>query len=161
MDELNKLCRLLLRRLVRRGSTPHDAEDALQQAFVRLYSHQKKEPIRDPSAFLVDVLGKVRVEGWRSAQRQRQLFVAEPIEQLKLVDLAPTPEEHAQADQQLERIRRRLEALGPRTQQIFLLHRIEGLSYAQIAAAIGVSVSAIEKHIARAALCIHEEGQRE
>lgn len=161
MNGLNRIRRLLIRRLIRRGATPHDAEDAIQQAFVRLYAHQKKEAIRDPSAFLVDLLGKVRVDRWRATQRHRELFVEESIERLNLPALVPSPEDCAETGQRLDRIKRRLESLGPRTQQVFFLHRLEGLTYPQIAAAIGVSVSAIEKHIARAALCIHEEMQRE
>jgi RNA polymerase sigma-70 factor (ECF subfamily) len=161
MDDLNRIRGVLMKRLVRRGATLDEAEDAIQQAFVRLYAYQRREVVRDPSAFLVDVLRKVRVERWRSARRRQELFVETPVEELKLADLSPSPEECALADQRLERIRRRLEELGPRTQQVFFLHRLAGLTYPQIAAAVGVSVSAVEKHIARAALAIHDELERE
>jgi RNA polymerase sigma factor (sigma-70 family) len=161
MDGLSKLRCLLIKRQVRRGATPDDAEDAIQQAFVRLYAQHKKETIRDPAALLVDLLHKVRIDRWRATQRHRELFVDQSVETLDLVALTPSPEDTIQADQRLERIRRRLATLGPRTQQIFFLHRLEGLTYPQISAALGVSVSAVEKHIARAALCIHDEIHQE
>jgi RNA polymerase sigma-70 factor (ECF subfamily) len=161
MEGLKKIRRLLVRRLIRRGATPDDAEDAIQQAFVRLYAHEKKQPIRNPSALLVDLLNKVRVERWRRDRRHHALFVQEPLEDLDLPDFTPSPEDYAQADQRLHRIKRRLAALSPRTQQVFFLHRLEGLTYPQIAAAVGVSISAVEKHIARAALCIQDEMERE
>ncbi|MGH7104765.1 MAG: sigma factor-like helix-turn-helix DNA-binding protein, partial [Acetobacteraceae bacterium] len=47
--------------------------------------------------------------------------------------------------------------LGPRTRKIFILHRLEGRTHAEIAAQHGISISAVEKHIARAALAIAEE----
>jgi DNA-directed RNA polymerase specialized sigma24 family protein len=40
-----------------------------------------------------------------------------------------------------------MEAMPVRTQEIFLLHRFEEMTYPAIAAALGISVSAVEKHI--------------
>lgn len=157
MDGLKKLRHALIRRLIRRGTLPQDAEDAIHDAFVRLCLAQKKQVVRNPAAFLTDVVMKVRVERWRSAQRYHKLFVDEPAEALNLVDVSPRPDDYLQADQRLEQMWRRLGQLSPRTREIFFLHRLQGLSYAQIAASMGISVSAIEKHIARAALLIGDE----
>ena len=43
-----------------------------------------------------------------------------------------------------------IRALPPKTRDAFLLHRFEALTYRQIAARLGVSVSMVEKHIAEA-----------
>ena len=53
-------------------------------------------------------------------------------------------------DECLERMRVVLDRLGRRTRPVFLLHRLYGLSYAQIAQNLGLSVSSIEKHFASA-----------
>lgn len=45
-----------------------------------------------------------------------------------------------------------LDSLGPRTREIFLLHRLDGLKYREIAAQLDITVSAVEKHIAKASL---------
>jgi hypothetical protein len=42
--------------------------------------------------------------------------------------------------------------LAERCREVFLFHRVESFSYSQIAAHLGVSVSAVEKNIARACL---------
>jgi RNA polymerase sigma-70 factor (ECF subfamily) len=47
-----------------------------------------------------------------------------------------------------------LQSLSFRTQQIFIMHRLEGHSCTQVAAHFGISVSAVEKHIARAVLAL-------
>lgn len=43
-----------------------------------------------------------------------------------------------------------LNALPPRARQVVILRRFENLTYLQIAARLGISVSAVEKHMARA-----------
>lgn len=40
--------------------------------------------------------------------------------------------------------------MPPRTQQIFRLNRLDGLTQAQVAAQLGVSLSTVEKHLASA-----------
>jgi RNA polymerase sigma-70 factor (ECF subfamily) len=44
--------------------------------------------------------------------------------------------------------------LPERCREVFLLHRVESLSYSQIATRCGISVSAVEKNIARACLLL-------
>ena len=54
----------------------------------------------------------------------------------------------------IERIEQALLALPIRTRAIFLLHRVDGLSYAEIAERCGISGKQVERHIARAMLRI-------
>lgn len=55
---------------------------------------------------------------------------------------------------EIERIEQVLLALPARTRAIFLLHRVDGLGYAEIAERCGISVKRVERHIARAMLQI-------
>jgi RNA polymerase sigma factor (sigma-70 family) len=56
------------------------------------------------------------------------------------------------ARERLQKVLAALESLGPRTREIFLLHRLDGLKYREIASQLGITVSAVEKHIAKASL---------
>jgi DNA-binding NarL/FixJ family response regulator len=47
-------------------------------------------------------------------------------------------------------------AASPRTREVFLMHRIEGLRCREIASRLGISQRSVEKHIARAALFLAE-----
>lgn len=69
---------------------------------------------------------------------------------LSIIDPTPTPDEVYSDQQRLLRVRRGLERLRPRTREVFLMHRLDGMSYLQIAESLSVSVSMVEKHIARA-----------
>jgi RNA polymerase sigma-70 factor (ECF subfamily) len=47
-------------------------------------------------------------------------------------------------------------ALPARTRDVFVLHRFEEMSGSRIAAALGLSVSAVEKHIMRALKVLYD-----
>ena len=61
----------------------------------------------------------------------------------------------------LERLQRRLRRLPRFTRDVFLAHRIDGLSYAEIAALTGVTTKRIEREIARAIAALMRESIRE
>jgi RNA polymerase sigma-70 factor (ECF subfamily) len=37
--------------------------------------------------------------------------------------------------------------LTPRVREVFMMHRVEGRAYSEIARALGISVSTVEKHM--------------
>jgi len=63
---------------------------------------------------------------------------------------APSPETCLRDAEQLARVQEALEALPPRTREIFALNRFDGISYRAIASQLGISTTAVEKHMARA-----------
>jgi len=149
MNPLLKRVRRLKSMLRRRGSSREDAEDLVQEAFVRLaaYCNEGNE-VRSPEAFLVRTVINLAVDA--RAKDHSHLHTEEPIEELELIDFSPAPDEVLQAEQCLYRVKASLDAVSARTREIFLMHRLEGFSYAQIADHFEISVSAIEKHIATA-----------
>jgi RNA polymerase sigma-70 factor (ECF subfamily) len=54
-----------------------------------------------------------------------------------------------------------LDAVSRRTRDVFFMQRLDGLSYAQIAQRLGVSISAVEKHIATALAILADANQQE
>jgi RNA polymerase sigma factor (sigma-70 family) len=59
----------------------------------------------------------------------------------------PTPDEALDMAQRFEQVEIALAALKPSTREAFLLHRVQGDSYATIAPRMNISVSMVEKHI--------------
>jgi RNA polymerase sigma-70 factor (ECF subfamily) len=154
----------LRRRLLQRGrSSRTDIDDLIQEGFLRLcrYQQQQKAPVRDPVAFLVDVVEKVHIDRVRRATLTRRIFSDQPFEEVDCVDTASSPEQDAEAHELIERIERTLAVANPRTREAFLLHRFDGMSYAEIAKKLGVSTQAVTNHIAKALLLIDNELLRE
>ena len=140
--------------LRRRGQTHEDAEDLIQEAFLRLHVYCQSQEVREHEAFLTRTTLNLSVDRHRKAHSD--LYSGEAIENLLLVDLRPTPDEELATQERLSQVGVVLDALAPRTREVFLMHRVEGNSCGQIAKAFGISVSAVEKHIARAVLALME-----
>ena len=155
---------LLRRRLIQRGrSSRRDIDDLIQEGFLRLclYQQARKVPVRDPVAFLVDVVEKVHIDRVRRATLTRRIFSDQPFEEVDCVDAASLPEQDAEAQQLIERIERSLADANPRTREAFLLHRFDGMSYAEIAQRFNISTRAVTNHIAKALILIDNEFLRE
>jgi len=62
----------------------------------------------------------------------------------------PDPHAALEARDTIRRLADAVARLKPKTRTIFLMHRIDGLSYEEIAAAQGMSVKGVEKQMAKA-----------
>lgn len=161
MGRLPMYFRRLRMLLLRRGRTREEAEDLIQDAFLKMQEYcERGGQVRQPEGFLVRTVLRLAANARRDAHRN--LYYEEPVENLTLiVDTTPTPDEVLAGDQCLERMRDALDAVSRRTRDVFFMQRLDGLSYAQIAQRLGVSISAVEKHIASALAILAEANQQE
>lgn len=151
---------LKLRKLLRaRGRTAADSDDLIQEAFLRLELYCRDHVVRQPEAFLVRTVINLSVDEGRSAYRRHT--VSGCVESLPLIDPHPTPDEVLATQQRLQRMKRGLQMLSPRVREVFLMNRVEGYSYPQVAARLRISESAVEKHIAKASQFLWEWMNRE
>jgi RNA polymerase sigma-70 factor (ECF subfamily) len=163
-DGLKEQLASVRRRLLQRGrSGRNDIDELIQEGFLRLcrYQQEQKVPVRDPVAFLVDVVEKVHIDRVRRAALAQRIFSDRPVEEVDCVDTASSAEQDAEAHQLIERIEKSLAAANPRTREVFLLHRFDGRSYAEIAKQLGISTKAVTNHIAKALFLIDNELLRE
>ena len=150
--------------LRRRGQTREDAEDLVQEAFLRLHTFLADgQSVRKPDGFLVRTVLNLAVDARRRDKRDRRdCFVAEAIEELPLVDIAPSPEEILDAERRLLQMRNALDRrVSARTRDVFFLHRLEGFTHEEIAERLNISQRSVEKHIARAITAVWMERQKE
>lgn len=113
-----------------------DAEDIVQEAFVRWHSAGE---VREPGAFLTRVVTHLCLDEMKSARRRREAYVGpwlpEPIE------TAPDPAHAAElADSLSFAFLRLLDALAPPERAVFLLREVFGLDYDEVAEAVGVTL---------------------
>lgn len=143
--------RTLLRRIARATRDPERAEDHLHSAFIKLTEYARRHPVENPTAFLVRAAVNVSIDVGRLHDNRPGLQVG-MLDLTSMADDHPLQDEVIAARIRLEMVQRLLNELSPRTREIFLMHRAEGMKYREIAARLGITVSAVEKHIAKAAL---------
>ncbi len=127
------------------------AEDLVQDLYERI-ERSAPDEIGNPAALLYRMgsnlmLDRLRQErrarlrdtGWRSASTTT--IAGEDVAE------EPDAEQAASAKLHLERIVEALNDLSPACRRVFRMHKLEGLSHAETAAALGISRSAVEKHI--------------
>jgi len=133
--------------LRRRLGCAFDADDLAQDTFLRILKSDAAAAVREPRDFLVTLAKRVMVDFFRRKTLERAY-----LEMLALIPeaYAPSPEQRQCLLESLQQIDGMLDGLGPKVKQAFLLSQLEGLSYADIALQLGVSVSSVKKYMARA-----------
>ena len=135
--------------LMRRGRSEPDADDLLQDAWVRLACFQSRNTVDHPEAFLMRTALNLSVDAHRSSQSRGEQVV---LEDVVLLDAAPSAEQRLLARERMARLSTCLARLTPKTRTIFLAHRIDGKTYQEIALDHQLAISTVEQHIAKAML---------
>jgi RNA polymerase sigma-70 factor (ECF subfamily) len=130
-DELRRLLFSIAYRMV---GTASDAEDLVQEAFLRMHREQQEgTEIESPKAFLTTVVTRLSIDHLRSARVRREEYVGEWLPEPLLVDPGPTPADQAEMSDTLSlAFLVLLESLSPLERAVFLLHDVFGYSYAEI-----------------------------
>jgi RNA polymerase sigma-70 factor (ECF subfamily) len=138
----------VIRRVSRRTGGYADSEDLVQSAFVRMQNYSATRQVDNPAAFLVRTAVNIRLDAYRREKLLGSRQFTENFEEYENHD--PLQDEVLVARARLERVKSGIEQLPSRTREIFLMHRLDNVKYSEIANRIGISESAVEKHIARA-----------
>jgi RNA polymerase sigma factor (sigma-70 family) len=141
----------LLRFLRARGAG-EDAEDILQELWLKVDRIEAEGPIADPRAYLFRMADNLMHDRVRARLRRsnREQAWSETGYDSTGLDEAPSAERALAARQRLRRVELALATLSERSQAIFRRFRIDGISQSRIAQEEGISVSAVEKHLQRA-----------
>jgi RNA polymerase sigma-70 factor (ECF subfamily) len=137
--------------LRRRGRTEQDAEDLVQEAFVRLAIYEREQAVEKPEAFLMKTALNLSIDAHRTRKSRGEEVL---LDDVVLMDTAPRAEDVLLSRERLERLSECVARMNDRTRTIFLAHRLDGLSYQEIGRLHGLSVSGVEKHVAKAVLLI-------
>lgn len=140
--------RAIRRFLSRRISRAQDLEDQVQETFLRGFAAEMKREIAEPKAYLFQVARNIALE----ARRKEARAPTDNLEDSGGADLLLDEDQAATEDwldgrRKLALFTRAVAELPPQCRRAFLLRRVEGLAYKQIANRMNISVSAVEKHV--------------
>lgn len=150
LDALARRSRGALQRyFARRGIVGSDGEDAIQDVFARLSRRVGQSTAAHIEGYLFETAASVAVDHFRRA-KARHSQRHDPFEPDRHGGAHPGLEHDLIARQTLELVSLALRELPERTRTIFVLARLEGCQYDEVARRTGVSVSAVEKHMVKA-----------
>lgn len=132
-----------------RVPSEEDAEEAAQDCFERLLRYQDDKAPFTWRFLLYRIAANVATDRARRAKSHHRTDHV-PLDDLAVASAEPSQEERLASEQELALLRAAILALPPKCKQVFLLHRVHGLTYAQIAKRCGISVKMVEKHIHKA-----------
>ena len=132
-----------------------DAADVSHDTFLRLLSLDNLDSLREPRAYLLVIASRLLINKHRRNKVENEALRQVAILMRSVEERSPA--EIAAAQSLLRRLLLMLvEELPDHVRQAFLLSRVDGLSYAQIAERLNVSESSVKQYLARALVHCHK-----
>jgi len=145
----------LLRYFAARLGSSAAAEDLVQDIYLKIAALGEDAVVENEAAFLYRVGANLLLD--RVRQERRAMARDGAWSESKRVTIGgeavadePSAEESVDSRRRLEKLTEAVGELPPQMQRAFRLHKLEGLSHADTAGQMGISVSAVEKHISAA-----------
>ncbi|MCW3835028.1 RNA polymerase sigma factor [Sphingomonas canadensis] len=145
MDALYRSQSPRLARFFARRTPRNEVADLVQESFRRLLGTGTR--VERPEAYLSRIATNL-VRDRASASARHHDAAHESYDDDAVA--GPDPHQQLEARDTVARLEAALTTLKPKTREIFLMHRLDGLSYAEIADAKGMSIKGVEKQISQA-----------
>lgn len=157
-DQLELLYRNEFRRLegiAKRKVSPFYAADVVQDVFAAIWSKAKIHVTLSP-AYLSQATKFTAISRFRSETRRQS--VLDGLTEEQYAPPVIQPDQIVAAREDLKRLEATIASLPLRTRQIFLLNRIRGCTYDEIAVGLEISYSTVEREMAKAIMaCKHSK----
>ena len=143
-----------------------DAEDAMQDAFMKAYSHLRT--FEEGSRFYTWLVRIAANEALMRLRKRRpnQFSLDEPIQgddeliPREIEDWGPSPEQRYAQTEMREILNKVIDELAPDFRVVFVLRDVEGLSTEETASTVGISEAAVKSRLLRARLRLRNKLDR-
>lgn len=134
---------------LKKGVQPATANDLTQNVFLRLVARESQNEIRNPRGYIMQTASSVWSDYWRRRKSKPDR------DHTEYEDSEHSPESFdaervLEGKEDLNLAMDTLKSLPDRTRQIYLLFYVEGVRRKELASLLGISTSAIDKHLATA-----------
>jgi RNA polymerase sigma-70 factor (ECF subfamily) len=123
----------------------HDAEDAVQETFLKLYRGEAWRRMEDEKAFLARTVWRVALD-----KRPPKAGTMTDVVEMELEAVGESPEASAVDGQERERLRRLIDVLPEELRQVLLLSAVEEMTSREVGAALGIPEGTVRTRLMRA-----------
>lgn len=152
----NRYHSVLMKYLRDRLYNKDEAEDVAQEVYYRIARRSGVDSIDFPKAFLLRTARNLLIDMNRARPKPQALLSIDPAEDSDELAgpeagrVCESPESDVSAQQMLNLIKTALAGLSPRCQAVFIMNRIDGVSYRRIAVDLDMSESMVGKYMRQA-----------
>ena len=142
----------------RKSGNADEAEDLAQDVLLRSITHSAWKSASEAEGYLI----RAAVNRWRDRNRRAAVRGA-VVNWDDVAGLAAgnsSPEHVVGVEQELERVLAAIGHLNERTRDVFMLIRMERMKQTEVSALLGISLSSVEKHFAKALIFLARFNQR-
>jgi RNA polymerase sigma factor (sigma-70 family) len=138
----------LRRWLLKRRQPPADIDDLIQESYAKISGLKSVTHIDHPKAYFFQTAQSLIL---RQARRAKVIPIG-AMESLDIPSLTDelSPERQVAGREELRLINEALETFPSKRREAFRMRKVEGLSQKEVAARLGLTEKAVEKHVARA-----------
>lgn len=150
---LERYYRELLGFLSRAVRDRDTAADLAQESYARVLAVQQGgQSVQNPRALLYQTARNLVIDHQRHGDVRASVEVPGAGDEAEAARASRNaePETAVSSRQGVEALVAAIDGLPPRCRQAFMLNRFEGMTYAQVAERMGISVKAVEQHIKHA-----------
>ena len=144
----------LLRFLARRAGSLSEAEDIVQEAYVRVLSVKRRDAIQSLDRYLWRSAMNIAADHARSRQTRRRLAESHLANQEPLV---PSAEFTAAAQEELALVCRTVQQVPPRCYEAFILRIVRGMPFEDVSREMKISSRMAKIYVARTLRSLQEE----
>jgi RNA polymerase sigma-70 factor (ECF subfamily) len=137
----------LIHRVMLKGLGRREAEDVVQEAFVKLLGLDNDDISSYIKAYLYRIALNLAIDKVRHNARSPE---DEGIEQEQFYNDVTSPERQHESQQLLAKMTHSIKALPLKCRQSFILYKLKGMSYMDIAITMQISESMVRKYVLRA-----------
>ncbi len=127
-----------------------EAHDVAQETYIRLARVERLESLDNLRSYVFKTALNLALDRIRKVQRGTADYPRDSAEIAEVADAGPRPDTVVYHRQRLATLVAALQDLPDNCRRALLLHRLQGLTYAQIGERLGVSGDMVNKYLARA-----------
>lgn len=136
--------------LLSRLRNEHDAKDVVQEIYLRLLRLGQGELVRDSHAYVYFVASQVLAQFRLRAKHNPVVYDSELLREYDRNPVAAAADEVADRWMALAQVEELLDALPVMHREVFTMRKLDGLSWAQIADRLQISVHTVKKYLCEA-----------
>lgn len=126
------------------------AEDVLQEAWLRFRATDADRPMEEPVGYLRRIVRNLAFDGQRRKSLEGRIFAEDAApEAATVAGDAPTPETVLIAESELAIVSEALAQMPERMRAAVEMHRIRGMKLKEVAAALGISLTTAHELVAQ------------